>query len=80
MVLARVGAGCHSVNRLGKVTLPRTVASAYRDEEIAGIGRVTILSRSTVPAGIGGVVGGWLLTQRSMERIARDNGVDVGDR
>lgn len=31
------------------------------------------------PAGIGGVVGGWLLTQRSMERIAGDNGVDVGD-
>ncbi|OYQ36800.1 hypothetical protein CHU95_03245 [Niveispirillum lacus] len=32
------------------------------------------------PAGIGGVVGGWLLYQRSMERIARDNGVDLGDR
>lgn len=33
-----------------------------------------------LPAGIGGVVGGWLLYQRSMERIARDNGMDLGDR
>lgn len=33
-----------------------------------------------LPAGIGGMVGGWLLYQRSMERIARDNGMDLGDR
>lgn len=31
-----------------------------------------------LPLGVGGVVGGWLLFERSMQRIARDNGVDAG--
>lgn len=30
-----------------------------------------------LPLGIGGIVGGWLLSEHSMQRIARDNGMDV---
>lgn len=31
-----------------------------------------------LPLGIGGVVGGWLIFERSMERIARDSETDAG--
>ncbi|KPF82719.1 hypothetical protein IP70_19865 [alpha proteobacterium AAP38] len=61
-------------------------ASALAIASIAAfIGGVAALSASAfwmtsvlLPLGIASIVGGWLLSELSMQRIAKDNGMDVG--
>lgn len=66
--------------RISRAASALAIASiaAFIGGGVALLASIFWMGSVLLPLGIAGIVGGWLLFELSMQRIAKDNGMDVG--